>query len=67
MANYYSASIRWRDGEVCEGYIFKVGDIGEGDDDDNVFFTVESESEMESFKKEGVEDFVVLNYETIKM
>jgi hypothetical protein len=61
MAKYFSATIRWGDGEVCEGYIFKMGDVVESEDD-NIFFYIQKESDMEAFMEEGVEDCVVLGY-----
>ena len=61
-AKYFEANIKWQDGEVCEGYIFKMGDIVEGEDD-GIFFYIEQESNMDALMVEGVEDFVVLSYQ----
>jgi len=63
MSKYFVATIQWPDGDICEGYIFKCGDIDEAEDD-NIFFYIEKESDMDSFMEEGVEDFVVLSYES---
>jgi len=64
MSKYFVATIQLQDGEICEGYIFKCGDMDE-DEDDNIFFYIDTESDMNSFMEEGVEDFVVLGYEEI--
>jgi hypothetical protein len=58
----YVATIQWLDDKSTqEGVIFKIGDVGE--DDDDVFFYLESESEVENFKKEGANDFIILSIE----
>ena len=41
--------------------ILKVGDIEE--DDDEIFFYLEDEKEIESFKKEGSHEWVIINIE----
>lgn len=56
----YAATIMWVDTkETQDDVIFKVGDVE--DDDDQIFFYLEDESEIENFKKEGVADFIILN------
>jgi hypothetical protein len=62
MNKYFVATIQWKDGEICEGYIFKCGDIDD-DKDNNVFFYIDNESDMYILMEEGVEDFTVLKYE----
>ena len=56
----YIATIKWLDNqEIQDDMIFKIGDIDE--DDDDVFFYLEDESEIDDFKKEGVNEFIILN------
>ena len=56
----YIATIKWLDNqEIQDDMIFKIGDIDE--DDDDVFFYLEDESEIDEFKKEGVNEFIILN------
>ena len=56
----YIATIKWLDNqEIQDAMIFKIGDIDE--DDDDVFFYLEDESEIDEFKKEGVHEFIILN------
>ena len=55
----YDATIKWLDNGNIEDVIIKVGDVEE--DDDDIFFYLESEEEIESFKKEGTNDFVIIN------
>lgn len=57
----YVATIKWLDnGTIQEDMIFKVGDIE--DDDDNIFFYLQSEDEINSLKTEGIEDFIIISY-----
>ena len=56
----YIATIKWLDNQnIQDDMIFKIGDIDE--DDDDVFFYLEDESEIDEFKKEGVNEFIILN------
>jgi len=56
----FIATIQWLDnGNIQDDMIFKIGDIGE--DDDEVFFYLEDEKEIESFKKEGSHEWVIIN------
>lgn len=58
----YRATIKWLDNqEVVDDMILKIGDIEE--DDDEIFFYLESEKEIESFKKEGSHEWVIINIE----
>ena len=58
----YRATIKWLDNqEVVDDMILKIGDIEE--DDDEIFFYLESEKEIESFKKEGSHLWVIINIE----
>ena len=60
----YIATIKWLDNqEIQDAMIFKIGDIDE--DDDDVFFYLEDESEIDEFKKEGVNEFIILNINMI--
>ena len=58
----YIATIKWLDnGYIQDDMILKVGDIEE--DDDDIFFYLEDEKEIESFKKEGSHEWVIINIE----
>ena len=58
----YIATIKWLDnGDIQDDMILKVGDIEE--DDDDIFFYLEDEKEIESFKKEGSHEWVILSIE----
>ena len=58
----YRATIKWLDNqEIVEDMILKIGDIEE--DDDDIFFYLEDEKEIESFKKEGSHEWVIINIE----
>ena len=58
----YRATIKWLDNqEIVDDMILKIGDIEE--DDDDIFFYLENEKEIESFKKEGSHEWVIINIE----
>ena len=58
----YIATIKWLDnGDIQDDMILKVGDIEE--DDDEIFFYLEDEKEIECFKKEGSHEWVILSIE----
>ena len=57
----YSAQIQWVDDETTEDVIISTDDFNEKDDDE-IFFYFESEKEMDNFKREGVNDFILLSY-----
>ncbi len=58
----YNATIKWLDnGDIQDNMILKIGDIE--DDDDDIFFYLESEKEIESFKKKGSHEWVIINIE----
>ena len=60
MNKRFVATIKWLDnGSIQDDMILKIGDIGE--DDDDIFFYLESEKEIESFKKEGSHEWVIIN------
>jgi len=62
MAMRYNATIKWLDnGDIQDDMILKVGDIEE--DDDEIFFYLEDEKEIECFKKEGSHEWVIINIE----
>ena len=55
----FIAIIKLLDNEnIQDNMILKIGDIE--DDDDDIFFYLDSERELEEFKKEGVHDWVIL-------
>ena len=56
----YLATIKWADnGDIREDMILKIGGIGE--DDDEIFFYLDSEEEIEEFKKIGAHEWVILD------
>jgi hypothetical protein len=56
----YIATIKWLDnGDIQDDMILKIGDIDE--DDDDIFFYLDSEREIEEFKKEGSHDWVIID------
>ncbi len=56
----YLGTIKWLDnGNIQDDMIFKIGEVGE--DDDNIFFYFEDEAEIEEFKKEGAHEFIILD------
>jgi hypothetical protein len=56
----FIATIKWLDnGNIQDDMVLKIGDIEE--DDDDIFFYLDSERELEECKKEGVHDWVILN------
>ena len=58
----YIATIKWLDNqEIVDDMILKIGDIEE--DDYEIFFYLEDEKEIESFKKEGSHEWVIINIE----
>ena len=58
----FVATIKWLDnGDIQDNMILKIGDIE--DDDDDIFFYLESEKEIESFKKKGSHEWVIINIE----
>lgn len=60
----HKATIKWLDnGNIQDDMILKVGDIEE--DDDDIFFYLESESEIEHFKKKGIEEWIILSIEKL--
>ena len=65
MRNYYNATIKWLDNEnIQDDMIIKIGDIE--DDDDDIFFYMDSEREIEEFKKEGSHEWIILDIVKIK-
>lgn len=56
----YTATIKWLDNQEIQDVIIKVGDVDENDDD--IFFYFDSEQEIEEFKTEGVNDFVIIDF-----
>jgi len=60
LSGRFIATIKWLDnGNIQDDMILKIGDIEE--DDDDIFFYLDSERELEEFKKEGVHDWVILD------
>jgi len=54
----YKAVIKWLDTGNIDWVVLKIGDIAE--DDDDIFFYLESEKQIESFKKEGSHEWVII-------
>lgn len=54
----YRAIIKWLDTGNIDWVVLKIGDIAE--DDDDIFFYLESEKEIESFMKEGSHEWVII-------
>lgn len=64
---YFSVSGYWKDDKSeFDGYIIKMGDVDE-DEDDDIFYYVDSLNDLESLKTEGVNDFVITDYEEIQV
>tara|TARA_B110000037_G_scaffold2384_1_gene2795 strand:+ start:467 stop:673 length:207 start_codon:yes stop_codon:yes gene_type:complete len=62
----FIATIKWLDnGNIQDDMILKIGDIA--DDDDDVFFYLEDEKEIESFQKEGSHEWVIINLKEIEL
>ena len=55
----YKAVIKWLDTGNIDWVVLKIGDIAE--DDDDIFFYLDSEKQIESFKKEGSHEWVIIN------
>jgi len=56
----FIATIKWLDnGNIQDDMILKIGDIE--DDDDDIFFYLDSERELEEFKKEGSHDWIIVD------
>jgi len=57
----YLATIKWLDnGNIQDDMVIKVGE-DPGEDDDDIFFYMNSEKEIEEFKKEGVHEWIILS------
>ena len=56
----FIATIKWLDnGNIQDDMILKIGDIEE--DDDDIFFYLYFERELDEFKKVGAHDWVILD------
>jgi hypothetical protein len=56
----YLGTIKWIDnGNIQDDMIFKIGEVGE--DDDDIFFYFEDEAEIEEFKEHGAHDWILLD------
>jgi len=55
----YNATIRWIDNGNIQDVVMKIGEVGW--DDDDIFFYLEDEKEIEEFKKEGSHEWVLVN------
>jgi hypothetical protein len=51
-------TIKWLDNGNIEDVVIKIGDYDEYDDD--IFFYFQSEEEMNDYKKEGINDFIII-------
>ena len=56
----YNARIKWLDTGDIRDVIITTKEVGE--DDDQIFFYFESESEIKEFMKEGKNEFIILEY-----
>lgn len=54
------AEIRWLDDQTTQVVTFGIGDSPDLDDDDNIFFWLDTVEELEDFKKPGIEDWIVI-------
>ena len=64
MSKYYNATIQWLDTyEINDDMILKIGDIE--DEDDDIFFYLDSEKEIEEFKKQGSHEWIILSINQI--
>ncbi len=55
----YDATIRWLDNGNIQDVVMKIGEVSW--DDDDIFFYLEDEKEIEEFKKEGSHEWVLVN------
>tara|TARA_R100000654_G_scaffold55736_3_gene82071 strand:+ start:911 stop:1099 length:189 start_codon:yes stop_codon:yes gene_type:complete len=55
----YDATIKWLDNGNIQDVVMKIGEVGW--DDDDIFFYLEDEKEIEEFKKEGSHEWVLVN------
>jgi hypothetical protein len=51
-------TIKWLDNGNIEDVVIKIGGYDEYDDD--IFFYFQSEEEMNDYKKEGINDFIII-------
>jgi len=57
----FIATIKWLDnGCIQENMILQLGNMKE-EDDDEIFFYLDSEDELEKLKKEGTNDWVIID------
>ena len=56
----YNAQIKWLDSGDIRDVIITTKEVGE--DDDQIFFYFESESEIKEYMKEGKNEFIILEY-----
>ena len=56
----FNATIQWHDNKnIQDDMILKIGDIEE--DDDEVFFYLDDDSEIEEYKKDGVHEWKIID------
>lgn len=55
------ARIKWVDTQDEQEVLFKVGGLNE-DEDDNIFYYVDSKENLVALTKSGVEDFVITEF-----
>ena len=59
-SRYFNATIQWHDNKnIQDDMILKIGDIEE--DDDQVFFYLDDDSEIEEYKKDGVHEWRIID------
>lgn len=61
MTQLFDATIKWMDNGNIQDVTMKIGDVGP--DDDNIFFYLQHEGEIEHFKKEGAHEWIILSIE----
>lgn len=68
------ASLKWQDGEECSGYYFSFGQLTEDEEHDEYgvpdtrifYFVGEGKEGMDALMTEGVENFIVTEYELVE-
>jgi hypothetical protein len=61
----YEVNIKWVDDESTQTVLMTDEAPTNGDEDDDIFFYIHSESELEELKTDSLFDFIVLNYEKL--
>ena len=65
-SRYFNATIQWNDNKhIQDDKIMKIGDIE--NDDDDIFFYLENELEIEEYKKAESHEWRILDIYEIKL